>query len=192
VKGDLTLKILERIAEAAVDTTTLFFSIMVSGYGASRGRIERNQEEIGEFLAAQFREVRERERFSKLVSKLKREGLVAAEGKRLKGLTRKGRTALRRLKARMATLLPVAAAYPQEKRSSLKVIIFDVPEKERRKRDWLRATLGHLGFSKLQKSVWVGKQGLPKEFIEDMRMLKLVSCVEIFEVGRTGSLEKII
>jgi DNA-binding transcriptional regulator PaaX len=74
--------------------------------------------------------------------------------------------------------------------NKLKVIIFDIPEKERHKREWLRVSLLALGFSFLQQSVWMGKNKIPESFIVDLRDRKLLPCVEIFEINQKGTIER--
>ena len=46
------------------------------------------------------------------------------------------------------------------------IVIFDIPEIRKNKRNWLRGDLMALGFMQLQKSVWFGPAPLPKKFIE--------------------------
>ena len=72
------------------------------------------------------------------------------------------------------------------------IFAFDVPEKEKRKRGWLRTVLRRLDFTMIQKSVWVGKSKIPQEFLEDIYRFKMVDFVEIFEVSKTGSLRHIV
>jgi hypothetical protein len=55
----------------------------------------------------------------------------------------------------------------------------------------MRSALKNLGFRMIQKSVWVGKVTLPEDFLSDLRQLNLISCVEIFEVNKAGSLRHI-
>ncbi len=74
--------------------------------------------------------------------------------------------------------------------AKLRLVIFDIPETEKRKREWLRAALRRLGFQPLQKSVWVGNIALPEEFLHDLRKLGLLPYVEIFAVTKRGSLKK--
>ena len=81
--------------------------------------------------------------------------------------------------------------YEKESSERVTIVIFDIPEKERRKRDWLRAVLKNLGLKMIQKSVWIGKVKIPEALIKDLKRLNLIECVEIFEVSRTGSLEHI-
>lgn len=46
-----------------------------------------------------------------------------------------------------------------------KIVVFDIPEKERKVRNYLRAKLYELGFGMLQESVWIS----PFDIIEDLR-----------------------
>ena len=72
------------------------------------------------------------------------------------------------------------------------IVSFDVPERERRKRDWLRDALRNLGLRMVHKSVWIGKQKLPREFLADLARLRLTDFIEVFEVGKQGSLRHIV
>ncbi len=58
-----------------------------------------------------------------------------------------------------------------------RVVIFDIPEKKRRVRDWLRSELYLLNYKKLQKSVFVGKHPLPSDLIEEIKSAKIGNCV---------------
>lgn len=69
------------------------------------------------------------------------------------------------------------------------IVAFDIPEREKRKRNWLRQSLCRMGLSMVQKSVWIGRVKLPEDFIESLRHLKLADCVEIFEITKTGTLK---
>ncbi|MBI5221132.1 MAG: hypothetical protein HY978_04865 [Candidatus Liptonbacteria bacterium] len=72
------------------------------------------------------------------------------------------------------------------------VVAFDVPEKERWKRRWLRSVLTNLNLHLVQRSVWVGKAAIPKQFVQDLAALNLLEAVEIFEVTKTGTLRHLI
>ena len=63
------------------------------------------------------------------------------------------------------------------------IIMFDIPEAERRKRDWLRKSLTALGFSVLQKSVWTGPAPLPKKFLKDLSDFGIISYVKFFRAA---------
>ncbi len=61
------------------------------------------------------------------------------------------------------------------------MVIFDIPEKRRRYRNWLRNELVGFGFELIQKSVWFGPY-LPKEFITYLNEHKLLEYVRFFKV----------
>lgn len=66
------------------------------------------------------------------------------------------------------------------------IIAFDIPESLKKKRDWLRMELMHLGFIKLQNSVWFGPAPLPKEFMAALQELKLISYIKFFEAKESS------
>ncbi|MBI2021041.1 hypothetical protein HYS99_00830 [Candidatus Giovannonibacteria bacterium] len=65
-----------------------------------------------------------------------------------------------------------------------RVIIFDIPEKLRGKRDLLRKELVGFGFMQLQKSVWAYPNSLPNEFIDFWREAGILKHCVIFEADR--------
>ena len=65
-----------------------------------------------------------------------------------------------------------------------RVVIFDIPEKKRRVRDWLRQELNLLGYQKLQNSVFIGKLPLPSEVIEEIKKEKISNCVNYLLVDK--------
>ncbi|MBM4388891.1 MAG: CRISPR-associated endonuclease Cas2 [Deltaproteobacteria bacterium] len=68
---------------------------------------------------------------------------------------------------------------------------FDVPERERRKRTWLREVLRNLGFECVQKSVWIGKVKVPRQFLRDVRRYHLAEFIEVFQITKRGTLQQI-
>ncbi len=112
------------------------------------------------------------------LARLKKRGLVTKEGILWK-ITAKGRSYLRE-KSKFA-LPPHCAKTISARPQRNMIIAFDIPEKYRRRRDWLRAELSLLGFSILQKSVWFGPARLPKDFISALNMLHLLTYVKFFE-----------
>ncbi len=60
------------------------------------------------------------------------------------------------------------------------IITFDIPEKKRKYRDWLRAELVGLGFELVHKSVWFGPV-LPKEFVEYLEDIGLTQYLRFFK-----------
>ncbi len=184
----LSRTILEIVAEGAISTIALAAAISSSGYGASGRMIERNTSKILEEMKADYKDfvdsARNRRHFKIVLDRLKKDGLIEeTAGEWLA-------TGLAKSKM-LPKFMPVPAAYPREKDVTLKIVVFDVPEKQREKRDWLRDSLRNLGFKMLQKSVWVGKVKLPIEFIKDLRDLRIIGFVDILAVTKTGSLRPI-
>ena len=68
-----------------------------------------------------------------------------------------------------------------------RVVIFDIPEENKRVRYVLRETLKILGFRPLQKSVWISKRNFTKEIRKWVKELKLSQYILIFETKDLGS-----
>ena len=197
MKGNLARTILEAIGETAMNAGDLLEVFLSSPYGTSfsgfqyrfnKKQSRRVQEEF------ENRELqRLRRRYYNLVSWLKREGMIQErrdKKEKVFSLTRRGLERLKILKTR--ALLPATNAYEKEAGERLVIALFDIPERERRKRDWIREVLRNLGFTMLQRSAWVGKVKIPKQFINDLADFRLVECVEIFEITKAGSLHHLI
>jgi len=60
--------------------------------------------------------------------------------------------------------------------------MFDIPEKERGARDWLRNQIKLWDFKMIQKSVWLGTGPVPKEFMERIKFLGLEKNIKIFNI----------
>ena len=134
----------------------------------------------------------EAQKFYNLLNHLQKQGLVKKnkEGRcSTWGITEKGRKKLIEISEKISIKLP-RRFYKKENDKNLKIIIFDIPEEESRKRLWLRQSLFALGFSKLQKSVWVGSIKLPKDFIEDLKVIDIFQYIEIFSVSKEGTIGK--
>lgn len=67
-----------------------------------------------------------------------------------------------------------------------RVVIFDIPEKNRKVRDVLRRRLKEWGFKYLQKSLWVSKKDIAepmREFIKELGMEKWVNILVCTDIG---------
>jgi DNA-binding transcriptional regulator PaaX len=98
-------------------------------------------------------------------------------------ITRKGKEYFRK---KINFLLPSHSRPHSSDRSKTKkngniIVAFDIPEKYRRKRDWLRSELIFLDFTPIQKSVWFGSAPLPQKFIENLNSLKILHCLKFFK-----------
>lgn len=194
------MRILECIGDVAINMMDLTAVFLAAGYGASAGKIEREFKKMsGKRLRRQanrLEEQRQKRRFDKMLYRLKSDGLIKEkvnDGKSCIELTSKGKESFEILKKRRANALPSNVYNSLSQKSDKFVIVaFDIPERERRKRDWLRLALKNIGFQFIQKSVWMGKVKMPKEFLNDLRDLRLVEFVEIFEISKTGSLQQLV
>ena len=139
---------------------------------------------------------RKRQILYSTLNRLKRDNLVIKKersGRSLWKITERGLKYIQLLnkqKNKRAAELP-RKKYEKKDGSDLVIVSFDVPEKERQKRRWLRFNLLSFGFSQLQKSVWLGTGGIPEEFIEDLYFYGMKSYVHIFSVNKRGTVDKI-
>src|SRR3989344_5162624 len=54
-----------------------------------------------------------------------------------------------------------------------RLIMYDIPETNKKKRNWLRMELVALGYTPLQKSVWLGYCPVPRNFIKSLNLFGL-------------------
>ncbi|WKZ26291.1 MAG: hypothetical protein QY304_02770 [Candidatus Paceibacterota bacterium] len=62
------------------------------------------------------------------------------------------------------------------------IVMYDIPENLRAKRERLREGLKALEFKQKQQSVWIGPAPLPKEFIKYLAELKIIKFINFFQV----------
>jgi DNA-binding transcriptional regulator PaaX len=139
-------------------------------------------------------------RFYSFVSYLKQDGLIRKEkitGKMTISITDKGKRKLEFLKESYSIQLP-SFRYEYESEegvgrdSVVTIVTFDVPEKERSKRDWLRCALNNMDFNMVHKSVWMKSGQIPERFLDDLKSMKMAKYLEIFAVAKNGSLRKVV
>ncbi len=185
----ITAKILEKISLGAVVSAALFETIIESGYGASRSKLQKNFDRkmnVNENENNQNQDIeRKKQNFYLILSKLKREGFIK-KNKDKWLITSAGKEKLMKIFKRLPK-----RKYEKEANSTVKIIAFDIPERERWKRAWLRKNLEDLGFKLLQKSVWMGKAKLPEEFLKDLRKYEIFPYVDIFAITKSGSIKSI-
>jgi len=187
-RSDVTAKILEALVDGAKESIYLLVAIQEAGYGASRKKIERKIEEVRSrgFLHNHPRDFeRKRRNFYSMLSKLKKDGIIDKNGAKWI-VTAKGKARLRG-----ATDSLPSKKYKTGNDATLKIVIFDIPEAERAKRDWLRSQLRNIGFQIIQRSVWAGKKKIPEAFLKDLRDMRILEYIEIFTVTKGGSIEEL-
>lgn len=130
---------------------------------------------------------RERQRFYSLLNKLKKEGLVTKELVNMSSqwsITKKGL-------GKLQTVKPYDYSGYKKRSNGFCVVIFDIPEKAREKREWLRFALMSLNFSLLQNSVWIGENIIPEQLIYDLKEKKMINYVHIFGMGDQGTVKRL-
>lgn len=195
MKGDYTLKVLQAIKESGKFTADLFEAFLKSGYGASIRRMEYEFEKLQKERKKEIAHNDYKKKYSDLLYRLKRDKLIEISDKDKKdifALTDKGKRKLKSLQEKDCQRLPNYNSYEQEQGDRFIIVIFDIPEKEKRKRNWLRFVLKRLDLKMIQKSVWIGKVKIPQILLQDLLELKLLDYVEIFEISRNGGLKHLI
>lgn len=120
--------------------------------------------------------------FSTMLNYLKKQGLVEKKGRgRLQKwlITKKGKNKIK-LYGRFMR--------PTKSDGIPRLVMYDIPEKERKKRDWLRYELISCDYNQLQRSVWLGYSPLPEEFIQSLKDLNLKDKVQIVSIHKKGTL----
>jgi DNA-binding PadR family transcriptional regulator len=192
-KGEAALRVLDFLGKVAADTATMIEAILSSPYGASFSRIDAEGRRIVKRKSREKYLRQERQRFYDLLYRLRKDNLIAKKTgghRKIWQITPRGEQEIKSLKKYLVSKLP-SGDYQKNADGELKIIAFDIPEKYKHKRVWLRRVLKNIGFTMLQRSVWVGKYKLPQEFLEDADKLGLLPYLEILAVTKTGSLKEI-
>ncbi len=192
----ITEKILDLLYELGSVSSDVFFTDYHTSYKKMWRRIygvkTKEQRKQDQEFETGKQERKERQRFLNMLCYLHENGLVERkENKHRKSkwrITHRGIEKLKFLKKKQRSKLePFSAETVKE--DALKIVIFDIPESEKRKRNWLRRSLQNLNFFMLQKSVWIGKSKLPEKFLEKLQELKILSFVHIFTVHEKGTID---
>lgn len=190
IKGKVIPKILEML-QAQAETTMDLLDIFASNYVDSYQKIRRGLVDgPRQFNKDWTNWYIERQKFYSLLNQLKNQGFVEKSKnpneKTIWNITKKGLEKLMIEKNNQSG--QSRENYKKEADNRFKVIIFDVPEREKEKRSWLRGVLYALGFSLLQKSVWIGKNKIPEKFIKELKRRGMISYIHIFMVNKKGSI----
>jgi CRISPR-associated endonuclease Cas2 len=195
MRGEKILKILEILEDMAVSTLDLLdmwlFEQPRGIYGLERARLKRAGQKKQLFFTELREYLEEREKLSKLIYKLKREGFILEDKKNKKLiLTKKGKLKLRFLKNKRS-VEETKNNESNQKDKDVIVVIYDVPESEHKKRHQLRNLLVNAGFSFVQKSVWIKQGKITDDFINFLKDLEVLHYVQIFKITQKGTIENI-
>jgi DNA-binding transcriptional regulator PaaX len=67
------------------------------------------------------------------------------------------------------------------------IVSFDIPEKDRFVRHWLRSQLKIFGYKMLQQSLWLGPSPLPLSFIKRLEDLNIRKNVKTFKITKQNN-----
>jgi DNA-binding transcriptional regulator PaaX len=177
--SSVRFKILNALTKGSVAAIGIFL-VACSPYG---GKIIIKGVEEADIFKNTKDKAKERRKISVYINRLKSDGLIELDesvAEKAFKLTEKGRLWL--VKNR---------EYEVQKSNSVQIISFDIPEKERSKRHWLRQSLLNMKFQKIQQSVWIGKSLIPRDFLNDIKELKIYPYIEIFSISKSGTLKRI-
>jgi DNA-binding transcriptional regulator PaaX len=186
MKIELILQSLKELGEA---TSDVFFTDYYSSYRNMYRRLYGKEYRIeNRKNRKQFEQ--DRHKFYNLLIYLSKQGFVGKKELSNKKtswfLTKTGLVKLGKLQIKKSC---AGFKITNNEKDFWKIITFDVPEKEKFKRSWLRSQLIILNFKMLQKSVWIGDSKLPEKFLEDLKNLGLFRCIHIFGVSKNGTLD---
>jgi len=188
MRGEKIFKILS-ILENATMSSLEVFNIFLSKGGQigllkMQSELVKNKGKKIGFFEKIIYESKERKKFSKLIYKIKSQGLIyQAKDKKL-ALTKNGKEKLESFKIKnyQANL---------NGGNDLIIIIYDVPEYEGKLRDKLRRLLQFYKFKMIQKSVWFRKARISEKFVSLLKDLGVLDYVKIFKINQKGRVEEI-
>ena len=186
MKGEIIYKILNLLADQALEQIDFMNVVLRAGYGASSGKIKYELSQIQNKRTAQRIDKHNLNKFQKYLSKLKSKGLILENNTRQLYLSEKGKKKLARFQSSFSLN---KSLYGKKSGDKFLVISYDIPIAFNRERNILRDMLQTLGFYLVHKSVWVGKIKLPERFVSDLSKLGIMDYVEILEVTKTGTIK---
>jgi predicted transcriptional regulator len=188
IRGEASYKVLD-IIQGGLNDVGEIMGAMIGNKASSYRKLYRIAHGISRKEHVLWSdELKEINRFRNLVCRLEQQKIIKKDKKTKRiSITKKGMSWMQKYKL-LSMRSPKRYSNTKEKSDGIFVVVFDIPEKEKRKRAWIRDVLRVLEFEMLQGSVWVGRGGIPKQFLEDLRTLKMINYVHIFEVKSEGSL----
>lgn len=201
--GELSWKILKALSRTSLGLENLVDRILIPGFGY-KGQLtkgqwlrlqQRRRERKKQYVADEFW-LKEKLKVAVLINRFQKMGLVKNAGSD-KGradwtITNNGLIKLLKLEEKLLSLInkeklpPIN--YPTIKSKHKIIVVFDIAEKEKHKREWLRQVLKNLEFKILQKSVWIGTTQLPIDLITDLERLEIAESVKIFSIFEEGNI----
>ena len=175
--------ILEKMIEASDTTIEILYPYGYSGTALMRKLLSRNWRGRSPSRAS----------FSSILTKMRKQGLVVRGGSRHDpkwNITHAGRRTLVEYRIKADAMEERMPLFSKSKDDGItRIVTFDIPERERKKRDILRDCLREVGFRQLQKSVWIGTAPIPEDFIHHLKNRGIFRYTHIASINKTGTIE---
>ena len=178
------MEILSALCDAGIGMLRLIDAILSNRYRASYSELART----GKARLPSNRTHMDASKIRESIKRLRREGLVRQSGtNNTLHLTREGIEILKYNEG----YRPIKdyEKIPNHNHEFI-IVIFDIPEILHEKRDWFRRALKNIDFSMLQKSVWIGRNRIPKTLLQDIAQNGLAKYIEFFSAVKIGTLRK--
>lgn len=185
----ILLEILEKEAAAVIDIAWA----MTTSKQESRKRLWQithgQAKTFGEKIVSDVKLAhRDYVKYHSYLKRLEKQNLVASSGvqkSKLWSLTKKGLIELVLIKKQNSFKTEAVS------KGGITMISYDIPERFRSSRDSIREILKMFGFKQVHQSLWYAAIKVEKKFIDYLRERKIIDYVQIFEVSKSGTLEKI-
>ena len=202
VKKSITEHILDYLQNGAETTVDLiddlldtFLTSRPESYRRARAGMKNIKKQTPVRFKKQWSEIyRRKSSFYALLSKLKKDNLIEktkSNGVTWWRITKKGENRNLREKNRLSSPPNTPWLNQVKKSKAVTIISYDIPEKLRLQRFWMREVLKLMGFSMIHRSVWVGTALIPKGFLKELERREIIDCIQIFEVTKGGTLEEV-
>ena len=186
MRKDVTLNILEILLNFVPSSTDELIAFLLAH--GDRKVWNKDRLKLKKIRENKYYDALEAKRLIKTISRLKSQGAVSVEKDRGIFLTKRGKYQLDRL-SRSRVIDLVKNDYKKDKLDGDKfcIVLFDIKERDRNLRNWLRSVLRNLGYYTLQQSVMIGKTKLPQELIHEFKKQNILHCLHIFTVTKSDS-----
>ena len=183
MKGQNLISVLEFLKDGTERTTDFLEAFLFSGCSTSLFQrrfyqLTKQRQIKSDRLRT---EKREKSKLRYFLNKLESDGLLMSENRNNIKAWKITGLGVKKLDGLISSQLPLKDYEKIPSKTEI-ILIFDIPENLKSKRNWLRSALKNIGFRMVQKSVWSGKNRIPKLFLKDLERLALLQYIDIFWV----------
>lgn len=201
-RGEFMSRILQCLHRHEATVSDIADYIFTPGFGhkGSKSRAQKNSLSLRRVdrhqqASAAVRGLRDKQRLRSLLYYLKKQGLIARKVKHgmrpVFGLTAAGKDK-KGIMAATAWRRTLSPDYETEPADAITVVIFDIPERYRPQRAWLRSALRTMKFVLIQKSTWAARLKLPPAFMHDLQTIGILPHVLIMSTSPDGMIGDLV